>query len=214
MGRRSRSRLRRDVGRVRVVFKNVMRSPPFDQAPWPEHFAKWAAAWDLPGLEERVNVVSSTRMRVSLGRYLSRGRQIRIAEFLLDAPPFLLQEVLCHEFAHAAVHARFGLARRPHGAEWRSFMHQVGCAPRARIPGTELARLIPPAHSRRVVWLHRCPVCQAKRSAGRPVPNWRCVECVSSGLSGRLEIERIERGVERVDTLVPCPNSAAAFTNP
>jgi predicted SprT family Zn-dependent metalloprotease len=168
--------------------------PPFDQSPWPESLAKWAIAWDLPGLESRVRLLPSSRMRVSLGRYFPRSREIRIADFLFDAPRSLLHEVVCHEFAHAAVDERFGLDCRPHGEEWRALMRQVGHDPRARIPGAELERLVPIGRSRRVSWRHRCPICQAQRLAGRPVASWRCVACVSVGSSGRLEVERLESG--------------------
>lgn len=168
-----------------------MRSPPFDQAPWPNHLEKWAADWDVAGIENRVSLVASSRMRVSLGLYVPRRREIRIADFLLDASASLLLEVVCHEFAHAAVHERFGRACRPHGPEWRAFMRRAGCEPRVRIPGAELDRLVPTGGSGRVAWLHRCPVCLAERVGGRPVQNWRCVACTSLGRSGRLEIERL-----------------------
>jgi predicted SprT family Zn-dependent metalloprotease len=169
-------------------------SPPFDQSPWPRHLSEWATTWGVPGLDSRTRFVASSRMRVSLGLYVSRVREIRIADFLFDGPMSLLQEVVCHEFAHAAVEERFGRNGRPHGREWRSFMRAAGCEPRVRIPGLELERLIPIARSRRVGWLHRCPICQAERVGGRPVSSWRCVACVSSGLKGRLEIERLEPG--------------------
>ena len=82
-------------------------------------------------------------MRVSLGFYLSRSREIRVADFLFDGPVALLQEVVCHEFAHAAVDERYGRRGRPHGREWRSLMRLAGREPRVRIPGVELERLIP-----------------------------------------------------------------------
>lgn len=174
-------------------------SPTFDHEPWPSRLSKWAAAWDVPGLEFRVRFVESSRMRTSLGRYVSQTREIRIADFLFDAPSSLLQEVVCHEFAHAAVDERFDSGCRPHGLEWQSLMHQVGREPRARIPSAELDQLIPITHRRRVAWLHRCPICHAKRVAGRPVASWRCVECVSTGLNGRLEIERLDPGSSRAE---------------
>ena len=79
----------------------------------------------MAGLELSVDLVSSSRMRVSLGRYVSTTRQIRIASFVLDGPHELLLEVVCHEFAHAAVHRKFGRACQPHGPEWRAFMGEA-----------------------------------------------------------------------------------------
>jgi predicted SprT family Zn-dependent metalloprotease len=176
----------------RVSSPHVRFPPTFDQAPWPSRLSTWAATWGVPGLESRIRIVASARMRVSLGLYVSRAREIRIADFLFDGPMSLLQEVVCHEFAHAAVDERFRRKGRPHGREWQSLMRVVGYEPRVRIPGVELERLIPIAGSRRVGWLHRCPTCQATRVGGRPVSSWRCVACVSTGQRGRLEIERLE----------------------
>jgi predicted SprT family Zn-dependent metalloprotease len=178
----------------RVISLPVTLPTPFDRAPWPSQFSAWTAKWGVPGLESRIRIVVSPRMRVSLGLYVARLKEIRIADFLFDGPTSLLQEVVCHEFAHAAVDERFGRRGRPHGHQWRSFMRGAGHEPRVRIPSVELERMIPIAKSRRVAWLHRCPVCRAKRVGGRPVSSWRCVACVSSGLKGRLVIERLEPG--------------------
>jgi predicted SprT family Zn-dependent metalloprotease len=208
---RSNARPGRD--RVGVPSPSLVVSPPFDQGPWPGHLSNWAVAWGVPGLDSRVRLIASSRMRVSLGLYYSRSREIRIADFLFDGPASLLQEVVCHEFAHAAVDERFGRAVRPHGPEWRCLMQRAGFEPRVRISGAELERLIPIARSRRVGWLHRCPNCQAERIGGRPVSNWRCVACVSSGLTGRLEIERLEPGGgrSRGASLHDDPRAAAGF---
>lgn len=194
---RTGARPTRPPDRIRVPSQPMIPCPPFDQAPWPDQLSSWAESWGVPGLGSRVQLTASSRMRVSLGLYVSGVREIRIADFLFDGPTSLLQEVVCHEFAHAAVDERYGRSGRPHGPEWRSLMQRAGFEPRVRIPGAELERLIPIARSRRVGWLHRCPNCQAKRIGGRPVSNWRCVACVSSGQSGRLEIERLEPGKAR-----------------
>jgi predicted SprT family Zn-dependent metalloprotease len=169
-----------------------MPLPLFDQSPWPERLAKWACAWNLDGLESRVRFTASTRMRASLGRYLSKGREIRIASFLFDGPPALLEEVVCHELAHAAVDERFGRDCRPHGFEWRAMMARVGRDPRVRVPAAELEGLLPARRSAGASWRHRCPVCLAERVARRPVRAWRCARCVSKGLDGRIEIRRLD----------------------
>ena len=198
----------RVADRVRVPSQRVLSCPPFDQTPWPGQLSNWAESWGVPGLETRVRLRASSRLRVSLGLYVSRAREIRIANFLFDGPDSLLREVVCHEFAHAAVDEQTDRTHRPHGGEWRSLMQCAGFEPRVRIPSAELERLIPIARSRRVGWLHRCPNCQAKRIGGRPVSNWRCVACVSIGLSGRLEIERLEPAVEGSEAR---PASATIF---
>ena len=63
-------------------------------------------------------------MRVSLGRCLASQGEIRIAQFLLSGPPGLLEEVLCHEVAHAAAAARFVARIRPYGTEWLPFSRE------------------------------------------------------------------------------------------
>jgi len=173
----------------------------FDRSAWTERLAKWACAWNLEGLEERVRWTLSSRMRSSLGRYVPRRREIRIACFVVDAPTELLEEVVCHEFAHAAVDEAFGRGCRPHGVEWRRLMLRAGRDPRVRLPATELAGLLPSAGRFRRFWRHRCPVCLAERLAGRPVKTWRCARCISRGLAGRIEIHRIDRAEDADDSL-------------
>jgi predicted SprT family Zn-dependent metalloprotease len=100
-------------------------------------------------------------------------------------------EVLCHEAAHAAVVALHGRRVRPHGAEWRDLMLFAGFRPRVRLPSEDLVGLPRFAQRARVLWEHRCPVCQAHRFAGRPVRQWRCATCWAEGLPGQLRITRV-----------------------
>ena len=159
--------------------------------PWYALLADWAQLWGVPGLEERLSVQISTRLRTSLGRYSPAQGALRVASYLLDGPQSLLREVLCHEAAHAAVYELHGRTVRPHGREWQALMRKAGFVPRTRIPTAELDRLPLPARRARVLWEHRCPVCQALRVAGRPVRAWRCAACRAAGLSGELVIERV-----------------------
>ena len=159
---------------------------------WRPLVARWSETWKLPYLPDRVRVEASSRLRVSLGRCHASQGQIRIAEFLLNGPPSLLEEVLCHEVAHVAAAIRFGPRIRPHGSGWRSLMREVGFEPRIRIPDTELPRDARVATRLRVLWRHRCPVCQASRIGGRPVRAWRCATCSAAGIGGPLEITRVE----------------------
>ncbi len=157
---------------------------------WQPLVAEWAARWGTPGLESRLSVEVSTRLRTSLGLCTPAQTRLRIASFLLEAPSALLYEVLCHEAAHAAVYELHARRVRPHGSEWKALMKLAGYTPRVRIPATELEDLPPATRRARVLWEHRCPVCQVFKMAGRPVRQWRCASCLRSGLSGELLISR------------------------
>ena len=163
-----------------------------------EALRSWCALWGVPELADRLRLQTSSRLRTSLARCRPDRAEIRIAPFVLEGPAALRDEVLCHEAAHAAVADLHGPTARPHGAEWKTLMRAAGFEPRVRIEGREIDHLPPRAQRRRVVWLHRCPVCQAERRAGRPVRAWRCAACVRAGLHGRLRIWRLEgAGVAR-----------------
>ncbi len=186
---------------MRIEEKPRIQVAPFDDEGWRELLGKWAHAWEADALHDSIRIVVSRRMRVTLGVYAYREREIRIASFLLDAPAVFLQEVVCHELAHAAIHARELAASyagkpaqrsAPHGSDWRQLMRQAGWIPRARIPRAELDRMLPLVESKRVMWRHRCPKCQAERWAGRPVKEWRCGRCNWFGIGGRLKIERVD----------------------
>jgi len=159
---------------------------------WRESIATWLALWGVPQLEQHLTISVSTRLRTSLARCFLGPSEIRIASFLVAAPEPLVREVLCHEAAHAAAVALHGRWIRPHGVEWRGLMSVAGFAPRARLPEGSLALPVRASRSR-VLWEHRCPVCQASRLAGRPVRQWRCAACCEVGLPGRLLIQRATR---------------------
>jgi SprT protein len=150
----------------------------------------WAVRWSLAGFEERVRVSFSTRLRTSLGRCVPAHAEIRVASFLLTGPPGLLHEVLCHEAAHVAAVELHGSGIRPHGPEWKALMAAAGFGPRVRIPVGEVDPLLRQVGPAGRLWEHRCPVCQMRRLAGRPVRQWRCAACTHAGLEGRLVISR------------------------
>ena len=102
----------------------------------------WSAQWGVPDLRREVRLEISHRMRSSLGGFYARDRVIRIADTLLEAPPHLLHEVLCHEAAHAAVEILHGGRARSHGREWRELMRRVGLEPRVHVPGAELGQRV------------------------------------------------------------------------
>jgi predicted SprT family Zn-dependent metalloprotease len=158
---------------------------------WRDNALGWSGTWGVADLRATVRVELSHRMRSSLGGFYPQERLIRIADTLLEAPPHLLQEVLCHEAAHAAVHILHGGRARSHGREWRELMRAVGLEPRVRIPREEIGPAAQRAARKRWVWRHRCPACRAQRLAGRPVRQWRCGLCREAGGDGRLVITRV-----------------------
>ncbi len=147
----------------------------------------WGVRWGLPGLEQRVRVEWSRRLRSSLGRAFPTRRLVRLGEALASGTPALLVQTLCHEVAHVAVAELFPPGAKPHGAEWAALVVAAGFEPRVRTPriGTMLSAR-PPRPAR--LYLHRCPVCQARRLARRRVRRWRCAACSAAGLPGQLEI--------------------------
>lgn len=144
--------------------------------------ARWASLWRLPGLEHRVSISFSPRMRRCLGRCMPQQGIIRLNPRLVRDPPMLL-EVVCHELAHAAVFELYGRKVRPHGVEWAALMRAAGFEPRVRVHW--------PFAGQGARFEHRCPVCQASRIGGRRVRQWRCVTCLRAGRGGRLEITRL-----------------------
>ena len=104
------------------------------------------------------------------------------------APVEVLREVLSHEIAHIAVRDLHGVGRRPHGPEWMALVRAAGFEPQKRIAWSSGSRTPNASAIQRPNYLHRCPVCQLRRIARRPVRHWRCAACVTAGLSGRLDI--------------------------
>ena len=154
----------------------------------------WSTLWGVPGLESRVDVRFSDRLRTSLGRCMPSRGVVRLNRRLLKVQPGLLEEVLCHELAHVAVFEQYGHGCRPHGPEWAALMQTAGFEPRPRARlGRDVERLVGGDRQRRPLYEHRCPVCQAARLARRPVPRWRCAACVRDGLPGRLMIQKRTR---------------------
>ena len=158
---------------------------------------EWGELWATPELASRVTVRFSGRLKRSLGRCRPSTGRITLAERLKSEPRSLLHEVLCHEAAHVATYLRFGAAAKPHGPEWQALVQEAGFEPKVRIaehrlgdtPPTPRQRRSPKAH---VHYEHRCPVCGLVRVARRKVPSWGCTACAEVGLSGRLDITRVE----------------------
>ncbi|NLF68864.1 MAG: SprT family zinc-dependent metalloprotease [Candidatus Anammoximicrobium sp.] len=151
----------------------------------------WMRRWRTSGLAKRLVIEFSPRLRQSLARSLPSRRLIRLNP-VLQRPQnaALLPEVLCHEAAHVAVFELYGPRCRPHGPEWSRLVTMAGFTPTLHLaidgePPRADARSSPASR-----YEHRCPVCQMVRSARRPVPAWRCADCVAAGLDGHLLITR------------------------
>jgi predicted SprT family Zn-dependent metalloprotease len=150
----------------------------------------WAEKWGVPDLATAVNIRFSHRLRRSLGRCKPSQGLVSLSTNLETGDAGVLAEVLCHEVAHIAVYRLHGARATPHGKEWQKLVSAAGFAPRV------LAREVAVPRSRRRRqrrYEHRCEVCQSVRYGGRPVPQWRCAECLDAGLAGTLTIIPHER---------------------
>ena len=87
---------------------------------------EWGRLWGVPDLTAGVSISFSKRMTRSLGRTRPGQGTVRLAHHLKDAPPDVLEEVLCHEVAHVAVHRRHGRSAKPHGPEWADLVQSAG----------------------------------------------------------------------------------------
>ena len=152
---------------------------------------QWGRLWGVPQLGKQVGLRTSSRFQRSLGSYRAARAEITLAAWLVESSSDLLEEVLCHEAAHAAAHFVYGERIRPHGPEWRGFMTQADMPARVRIPATELPESRQLSLSKSREWEHRCPVCQATRLARTRVTRWRCSGCRDEGRTGELVIERV-----------------------
>jgi predicted SprT family Zn-dependent metalloprotease len=163
-----------------------------------ERLQRWGALWGVPALSQDIVLRTSSQLRISLGSYRAHRSELTLASWLLEGPEVLLEEVLCHEAAHAAVWALYGGGARPHGIEWRCLMEGAGFPPRVRVPWSALPAGRRVAAARRGLWEHRCPVCQASRLARTHMSRWRCRSCREAGRSGRLVVHRLP-GVMEID---------------
>lgn len=150
---------------------------------------QWLHLWETPALCSSLRVEVSPRMRRAFGRCYQTRRLIRLTPSLLSSQSHLLEEVLCHEAAHAAVYEKLGPSVQPHGSDWQALMRSAGFEPRIRLPFAVDCPPQPP-RAKRARYLHRCPVCRLSRGASRPMHAWRCRTCIESSTKGELEIQR------------------------
>ena len=149
---------------------------------------RWGKRWGVAGLDERVSVSFSSRLRRSLGRSVPARGRVSLHVSLRYGPRARLAEVLCHEVAHIAVYELHGRSPRPHGAEWARLVTAAGFRPTVRARGVTTARPHLTDGRTRQCYEHVCPVCQTTRFARRPVRRWHCAQCVAAGLDGEMVI--------------------------
>lgn len=132
------------------------------------------------------------RLRTTRARYLRTPHVIEVSRSLIQAGRSDIERVLTHELAHVLVTRRHPGAR-PHGPEWREVMMQAGLTPFERRRFLEEGPATSAKQPGRFHYEHRCPVCQMRRIAKRPVYRWRCTACVGIGLPGLLWVEKVKR---------------------
>ena len=167
-----------------------------------------ASAWRAAGYPLSVPALPSLkvngRLTRSLGRYSGDLSVIELRADVARWPARRLRPLLIHELAHAAVLQRHGTSVRPHGREWQSLMKcagvqvaaqaMAGCRPWVKSGGRSVpARPSSASLAVSSQYEHRCPVCHMVRLAKRPVPRWRCRDCVNAGLEGRLIIRVLRK---------------------
>ena len=153
----------------------------------------WAKIWNMPELEATIAVDLNRRLSRSIARYRQDRYRIEVGSRFLSLRA-RREEVLCHEFAHAAIDRLYGRRARAHGAEWQRLVTIAGYKATVKFMDSGRLKTCPAnaRYTRSAIYEHRCLVCHMERRAKRPVQRWRCADCVSAGLSGELEITRIE----------------------
>jgi predicted SprT family Zn-dependent metalloprotease len=125
-----------------------------------------------------------------LGRADVGQRRVTLASHL-NGTGALLEEVLCHELAHIVAFDLVGKAERVHGPTWQRLVCMAGFAPSRRLQCSS-PQMIGLHQKRSKRYMHRCQVCGFTRIAGRRMSAWRCADCVSVGLDGRLDVVELE----------------------
>lgn len=144
--------------------------------------------WQCPAPMQPITVRFSPRLLSSLGRANCLNGRISLAPYLKRRPA-LLEHVFCHELAHLVAFRLVGRSEPAHGPTWRRLMRLAGYAPSSRLAFCSNRASQPAITSFR--YRHRCPICDFSRIARRPMPAWRCADCVAAGLDGRLQIDAL-----------------------
>lgn len=149
---------------------------------------QWGEIWGVPDIADVVEISFSERLSRTFARCRPLRAKIVVRADLAQAPYRLLAEVVCHELAHFATYQCHGAKAKPHGKEWQALIRKAGFEPRIRIHGPISRGKATNRHVSRVLFEHRCPVCQTVRVARRTVVSWRCAQCLDAGLDGVMVI--------------------------
>ncbi|RLE28231.1 MAG: hypothetical protein DRJ65_00400 [Acidobacteria bacterium] len=120
-----------------------------------KHLEACLSFWRLEKLAPEIEIRLSTRMTRTIGSANPVKNRISLAVWLFDQPQAIIDEVLCHEAAHLAVHHLHGPGLRPHGREWQALMRLAGLTPRVRIPLPNPPPVARPRRRRRRSRLHQ-----------------------------------------------------------
>lgn len=148
-----------------------------------ESVTRLGRLWSRASLADSVSIRFSSRLSKTWARTNLSTNTITLASELRGDCE-RLNDVLCHELAHVVSHERVGRAEGPHGPTWRRLVLDAGGDPSVRLADRNAT--ITKANGTPRRFLHRCPVCDFSRIARRPIPAWRCADCVAAGLSGEL----------------------------
>lgn len=155
-----------------------------------ESVTRFGRLWSRASLAESVSIRFSSRLSRAWARTNLATNTITLASELKDDRE-RLDDVLCHELAHVVSHEQVGPAEGPHGPTWRRLVLDAGRDPSVRLADRNAPTTKATGAPRR--FLHRCPVCDFSRIARRPIPAWRCADCVAAGLGGELIVNEQTR---------------------
>jgi predicted SprT family Zn-dependent metalloprotease len=124
--------------KVHMTSEGTSQLSNLEDAKFKRMMAVWSLQWSVGGFEESIEVVWGNRLKTTLGRAYPERNQIRLNRRLLRSQEVILQEALCHEYAHIVVYKMWGRDVRPHGKEWQSLMLVAEIVPRVGIPIHEL----------------------------------------------------------------------------
>ena len=162
----------------------------FDQA-FRARIEELAMLWLTPSIVSAISARFSMRLTSSLGRADAATGRIVLSSSLIGEPE-LLDQVVCHEVAHVAAFQLIGRSERSHGPTWQRLVREAGYEPllRLQMPGRAVAQT---SESRKTRFSHSCPVCDFTRIASRRMSVWRCADCTTAGLDGRLVVHEVAR---------------------